>query len=243
MSHALSHTLAGGHTSEMIRFLKTLDIAKHSPRVYVVANTDKHSAQIATNFELHTVTQGSMVGSFIAANMQYNIRYIPRSREVGQSYFTSIFTTLVSLWSSLLLMLSERPDLVPFLLSWAIPTLTISPQVLTNGPGTCVPICFIAILMKTFGIHPSRTVLLESYACVNHLSATAKILNRFVDVFGVQWPQLKKICPRATYTGRLPLPGGNIAETRRSSPRKSRKSLRSFQIWIYFFAFCILLVI
>lgn len=37
---------------------------------------------------------------------------IPRSREVGQSYFTSILTTLVSLLYSLRLVYKEKPDLV-----------------------------------------------------------------------------------------------------------------------------------
>lgn len=40
------------------------------------------------------------------------VHTIPRSREVGQSYVTSVGTTLYSLWFSAALVLRERPELV-----------------------------------------------------------------------------------------------------------------------------------
>jgi UDP-N-acetylglucosamine transferase subunit ALG13 len=55
-----------------------------------------------------------------------------------------------------------------------------------------------------FGIHNTVVVLSESYACVKHLSVTAKILRRFVDLFFVQWPTLLEVAPKAIYSGRLP---------------------------------------
>jgi len=39
---------------------------------------------------------------------------IPRSREVGQSYFTSIWTTLVALWCAFSIVYREAPQLVRF---------------------------------------------------------------------------------------------------------------------------------
>lgn len=42
------------------------------------------------------------------------ISRIPRSRQVHQSYFTSIFTTLWSLFFSFIVVLSSLPDIVPF---------------------------------------------------------------------------------------------------------------------------------
>ena len=37
---------------------------------------------------------------------------IPRSREVGQSYVTSVWTTLVALWTAFAIVYRERPQLV-----------------------------------------------------------------------------------------------------------------------------------
>ncbi|KAG6784863.1 hypothetical protein POTOM_010573 [Populus tomentosa] len=53
-----------------------------------------------------------------------------RSREVGQSYLTSVGTTL-AMSHALWLMIRIRPQVV-----------------LCNGPGTCVPLCIIAFLFK-----------------------------------------------------------------------------------------------
>lgn len=46
------------------------------------------------------------------ANPAYKIRKIYRSREVGQSYITSIFTTLKSLKQAFRIIWQERPDVV-----------------------------------------------------------------------------------------------------------------------------------
>ena len=37
---------------------------------------------------------------------------VPRSREVGQSYLTSVWTTLVSVWAALAIVYKEAPQLV-----------------------------------------------------------------------------------------------------------------------------------
>jgi UDP-N-acetylglucosamine:LPS N-acetylglucosamine transferase len=83
---------------------------------------------------------------------------------------------------------TERPDVV-----------------LANGPGTCVPILLAAFFVRLVGIKEIKLVLSESYACVNHLSLTSRIMYPFVDLFTVQWPQLLSLKPEAKYTGRLPL--------------------------------------
>lgn len=43
---------------------------------------------------------------------QARIVAIPRSREVGQSYLTSIWTTLVAAWAALVIVYREAPQLV-----------------------------------------------------------------------------------------------------------------------------------
>jgi hypothetical protein len=56
---------------------------------------------------------------------------ICRSRQVGQSYITSFFTTIWAILFSFKLVWSYQPDII-----------------LANGPGTCLPICFSAFLLK-----------------------------------------------------------------------------------------------
>jgi len=119
----------------------------------------------------------------------YYLHYIPRSREVGQSYFTSIFTTLRAILVSFVLVWKVKPDLV-----------------LANGPGTCLPICLSAWVLKVIGIIPHCFIALsESYACVYHPSLTTTLLYPFVNVLFVQWTNLLKRYPKAIYSGRIPI--------------------------------------
>jgi len=80
---------------------------------------------------------------------------------------------------------------------------------LANGPGTCLPVCISAFILKWVGYTPYCFISLsESYACVSHLSLTSRLLfPYFVNEFFVQWPALKQKYPKAVYSGRLPLQG------------------------------------
>ena len=74
--------------------------------------------------------------------------------------------------------------------------------VLCNGPGTCVPVCAGALLVRFLGLEDTRIVFVESFCRVNTLSVTGKILYPFAaDRFIVQWAQLKAKYPRAEHIG------------------------------------------
>ncbi|KAF5472448.1 hypothetical protein F2P56_009165 [Juglans regia] len=113
---------------------------------------------------------------------------IYRSREVGQSYFTSVWTTLVAMAHALWLMTKIRPQVI-----------------LCNGPGTCVPLCAIAFFFKVVGVRWSSVFYVESIARVRRLSLSGLLLYklRIADQFFVQWPQLQRQYPRAHYVGCL----------------------------------------
>jgi beta-1,4-N-acetylglucosaminyltransferase len=169
---------SGGHTAEMFQFLKTLtdvERKKITPRVYVMATTDEDSKKKVLLFE-------DDVNDF-------SIHLIPRSREVGQSYISSIFTTLRSIFYSFVVVWRFTPGVV-----------------LANGPGTCLPICFAAFCLKVLGKLPVCSIFLsESYACVTKPSLTTRLLYPFVDVLFVQWSPLLKKYKKAIYSGRMPL--------------------------------------
>ncbi len=109
------------------------------------------------------------------------VAVIPRAREVGQSWISSAWTTLVSLAASYKLLLAEDPQLV-----------------LVNGPGTCVPVCLGAWLnSRLLHLGPVKIVFVESVCRVKTPSLTGKILAPFADEFLVQWPELAGSCKKA----------------------------------------------
>lgn len=174
---------SGGHTAEMINVLNVLlQKDRFCPRFYVAAATDNMSLQKAHLLEENVFNlNGGKGGST-------QFLQIYRSREVGQSYITSIGTTFLALVHALWLMIRIRPQVV-----------------LCNGPGTCVPLCVIAFLFKMVGVRWSSVFYVESIARVRKLSLSGLLLYklRIADQFFVQWPQLQRKYPRAHYVGCL----------------------------------------
>ncbi|QDZ25527.1 Alg14-like oligosaccharide biosynthesis protein [Chloropicon primus] len=180
---------SGGHTAEMLRVVKFLDLNKYKPRVYVVSQTDGMSAERALRFEREQRTSmegenrpGSKMKEGKALPKVVNI---PRSREVGQSYVTSVFTTSYSLFASVATVFREMPMLL-----------------LCNGPGTCLPVCLSLKLLRPWS---SKIVFVESICRTRSLSLTGKIIYhlRVADTIFVQWPELCHAYPRTTYSGRV----------------------------------------
>jgi len=124
---------------------------------------------------------------------------IRRSREVGQSYFSSIFTTLLSFVDAFRVVWNEKPDLI-----------------ITNGPGTCIPICFSAFLIRFITHRYIGVVFSESFACVDHLSVSGILLyfSKQLEGFFIQWATagLPQKYPKAMYAGRIPIKDDKSAE-------------------------------
>ncbi|KAL6431739.1 hypothetical protein ACFW04_007339 [Cataglyphis niger] len=152
---------SGGHTAEMLRIVKHLNFENYTPRVYVRAWTDKLSAEKVRELE--------------DGNEDYKIVEAYRSREVRQSYLTSIWTTLFATLNCLPILWRENPELI-----------------LCNGPGTCVPLCVLAFLFKALCIRESVIVFVESFCRVKTFSLTGRILYYLADHVIVQWANLSK---------------------------------------------------
>lgn len=158
---------SGGHTSEMLRLIRALPAnywAANKP-FFVVSASDTHSASVAQEQELRCYGREAA------------IRVIPRAREVGQSYFSSVATTLRAIAVALRVMAEERPDVV-----------------LTNGPGVCVPVVVASMLLAgllPWRFHRPATAFVESFTCVHRLSLTGRLLAPFAaDTFAVYWRSL-----------------------------------------------------
>ncbi|MGH0158797.1 UNVERIFIED_CONTAM: hypothetical protein FKN15_065621, partial [Acipenser sinensis] len=76
----------------------------YSPRHYVIADTDKMSEDKIRTLENSHKEKDT--------TRQFTIQRIPRSREVQQSWSSSVLTTLYSLLYSLPLVFKLKPDLV-----------------------------------------------------------------------------------------------------------------------------------
>ncbi|XP_051021647.1 UDP-N-acetylglucosamine transferase subunit ALG14 homolog [Acomys russatus] len=171
---------SGGHTTEILRLVGSLSSA-YSPRHYVFADSDGMSAKKIRSFERARAKRDPAT-----ENINYYLHQIPRSREVLQSWLSSVFTTLYSMWFAFRLVHRIKPDLV-----------------LCNGPGTCVPICVSALILGILGIKKVIIVYVESICRVETLSLSGKILLHLSDYFIVQWPALKEKYPKSVYLGRV----------------------------------------
>lgn len=178
--------ITGGHTAEMLSLAKSMILGNagyYSPRLYVVAATDSMSAAKAVRFEEEISLRYGQEPS------GYSIRTIPRSREVGQSFLTSAFTTAWAAIHAALAVLLFQPRLL-----------------LANGPGTCIPVIFLCRLGRWAGLMPyCKVVYVESIARVEHLSLSGKILYKtgLTDAFLVQWEELQSKHPDSIFCGRL----------------------------------------
>lgn len=159
---------SGGHTAEMLRLLATFDFERYAPLTLLTAATDATSRAKAER-ELPP-----------AALATARWARIPRAREVGQSFASSVPSTLRALRACVRVLWAAAPDLV-----------------LCNGPGTCVP---VAVLARVAG---ARVIFAESWCRVESLSLTGRVLYFVAHRFVVHWPQLLRKYPQAEYLGRI----------------------------------------
>jgi len=170
---------SGGHTAELLKLVRSLDPFIYSPRTYYLATTDMLGKEKVKEVEGRLGQRRDYVDTG-----DYSLIRIPRAREVGQSFLTSVITTA---WS--------------FLLCWPS-ILKDQPQLLlVNGPGTCVPIVLIARILSVFS--PCRIVYIESVCRVSSLSLTARLVLPLADSVLVQWPELVMRYPGTQYIGRF----------------------------------------
>ena len=159
---------SGGHTAEMLRLITDFDFGRYTPLTLVTAATDTTSRAKAER----ELPREALATARWAE--------IPRAREVGQSFGSSVPSTLKALFACVHLIWTASPDLV-----------------LVNGPGTCVP---VAVLARLSG---SRVIFAESWCRVSTLSLTGRIMYVVAHRFVVHWPELARRYPRAEYLGRI----------------------------------------
>lgn len=161
---------SGGHTSEMLTLISHLPSRYTKNMTCIVADSDVHSQRKLK----------------MAFGEEPTLLKIPRAREVGQSYVSSIFTTLRAFLSAFLVVSKESPDLI-----------------LCNGPGTCLPIVYSAFLLRVLGLRYIHVVFVESFCRVKTLSLCGKLVYPVCSLFFVQWQDLQSRYPQSKYIGLL----------------------------------------
>jgi beta-1,4-N-acetylglucosaminyltransferase len=183
---------SGGHTTEMLFMTKNLNQAYYHPIHYCKASTDSTSPdRVRTmlnekaKFPSRTTEEVAAANNLSDASTVPKIHSIPRSREVGQSYLSSVFSTLYSFYFAFVLVGRLQPQLI-----------------LCNGPGTCIPICFAALIYRVLGVWKTscKIVFVESYCRVQTLSLTGKLLYYAADLFIVHWKELQGKYPKTVLT-------------------------------------------
>lgn len=170
---------SGGHTGEMLRLLSSLDeISDFGSINWCISSGDTTSVIQLDKF----LRRYDLTAKF------NSIIHLVRARKVGESWRSSIFSTLKSLCSTLHSLLS----------------LQIYPDVLiVNGPGTAVPLCYLFLTMNVLGLSDTKILYVESLARVNDLSLSGKLCYWISNRFLVQWPGLVKRYQRVEYHGIL----------------------------------------
>lgn len=96
---------SGGHTGEILMMIKKLDLYKFNKILFISSHNDYNSEKKAK--EILNLDKKE----------QKHVQFakVFRSRNVGQSYLTSIFTTIFSTVHSFYILMISRPNLVNFL--------------------------------------------------------------------------------------------------------------------------------
>eukprot|EP00298_Acanthocystis_sp_HF-20_P024908 c36176_g1_i1.p1 GENE.c36176_g1_i1~~c36176_g1_i1.p1 ORF type:complete len:205 (+),score=67.90 c36176_g1_i1:109-723(+) len=164
---------SGGHTTEMLGLVNGIfkNIQKKINFTFVIASSDQTSLP-----KLRSRNEFS----------DSPVLKLPRSREVHQSYFTSIFTTLNATLFAFKICFSENPNII-----------------ISNGPGTCIPIIISSKILQVLTMTQTKIVYVESFARTKTLSLSGKIAYKIVDKFIVQWKTRLPKYPKAIYLGNL----------------------------------------
>jgi UDP-N-acetylglucosamine transferase subunit ALG13 len=241
---------SGGHTAELLRLLRSVSLEafehRFSERWYFFPAGDVVSPGRAAKFEAELAEKMALKG---APKQSFRLFEIPRARRVGQSFVTSVFSTLGSLWRLVRLLDDDRGNYAANLRSFEVThdddaggnddreggPVSTPRLILCAGPGVCIPVILAARLLNAkrslLGLrrdrNPFRVWFTESIARVQGVSLTANIVwrLRLADAFCVYWDELAAILgPSARAVGPLSAQRQAVASQQRGVERSSEKS-------------------
>lgn len=128
--------------------------------------------EIAEKYDSFYVTERGGQAKDSKLDKMYLLSQINRKEKLFVFHFIWIFVR------ALFILLKEKPDVI-----------------ITTGALVSFPFCRIGKWMKR------KIIYIESFARVNTASKTGEMVYPFADLFIVQWEELKKVYPKAIYSG------------------------------------------
>jgi beta-1,4-N-acetylglucosaminyltransferase len=166
---------SGGHTGELLQMISKLDFNRFSDAYFVSSHNDKSSDTKAR--EIISIDKFEKV--------KFEFIKIYRSRNVDQSFKSSIFTTLYAFIQSVYIILRTRPSIV-----------------VTNGPGVAIPLVFAGYFWnKLLVLTEFKILFIESYCRTKSISLAGKFVQFIADRFIVLWECLKN--KKREYLGKI----------------------------------------
>ena len=166
---------SGGHTGELLLMIKKLDFNKFSSCYFLSAHNDKNSENKAK--------ETIQINNY--KNTKFHFLKIYRARNVGQSFISSIPTTIYALFQSFIILIKNRPNMV-----------------VTNGPGVAFPIIFIGYILRILMILSEfKIMFIESYCRTKSISLCGKMVEPLCDRFIVLWKNLES--KKREYLGKI----------------------------------------
>ncbi|KAI6121663.1 glycosyltransferase family 1 protein [Pisolithus sp. B1] len=193
---------SGGHTAEASILLSALDFSRYCPRTYIVSEGDELSSRRAVALENVQSARNTPLTDAAEGRSNYKLMRIPRARYVHQSSLSASFTTFKCFLACVHLV-----TIAPLFQNVTLGKPFVD-LLIMNGPGTCVPLCaaimlnrvrcqilfaaeiaFFSTSAQIIGFPTPKMVFVESFARVQSISHSGKLLLHMVDRFIVQWPE------------------------------------------------------
>jgi beta-1,4-N-acetylglucosaminyltransferase len=185
---------SGGHSGEMASLIRNINPKRYSHRTYVMSTGDDISASKAEQAEItiqskhSNRSEPSLPGIIDPETGTWDIRVVPRAREIYQPLYKTPLSSLRCLLGCLI-------TLRDISITSSVAPLEYPDVIITNGPATAVMFILAGMILKFFAVAPvwkMKSIYVESFARIHTLSLSGKVLLRIgaCDVFLVQWPGL-----------------------------------------------------
>lgn len=151
-------------------------------KVLFISSTGGHLSELLmlkdmfNNYDFHIITEKDKSTNFLEKKYKGKLGYLVYGTRFHK--FSYPFKLVFNCFKSLFYYIKYRPEFI-----------------VTTGAHTAGPMCCIG---KIFG---SRIIYIETFANVYSKTATGKLIYKFADLFIVQWKDMLKLYPKATYGG------------------------------------------
>lgn len=151
-------------------------------KVIFISSTGGHFSElmilkpIFEDYDFHLITEKTASTISLKEEYKDKMHYLVYGTRVKK--ITYFFKTTFNTIKSLGLFIKIRPK-----------------AVVTTGTHTAMPMCIIAKLLG------AKIVFIETYANVFTPTGSGKFIYKFADKFIVQWEDMLKVYPKATYLG------------------------------------------